>query len=112
MTSLINTEKLRLWLYGKEFVKQQASRFDSLEKDDVFNSGMNLNEYYGLTRNEKSVLAIRKCKRYLEYKSFQHGVSDEWYWSDGSAITKGDINKGVSSILCQLFDGSNIKKKC
>ena len=110
MASLINTEKLRLWLYGEEFVKQQASRFDTLGKDDIFNSGMNLNEYYGLTRNEKSVLAIRKCKRYLEHKFFQRGVGNEWYWSDGSAMVKRDISRDVSSILCQLFYGSNIKK--
>ena len=34
MANFVNTEKFRLWLNGKDFVKQQASHFDTLEKDD------------------------------------------------------------------------------
>ena len=55
------------------------------------------------------VVAIRKFKRYLEYK-FQRGVVDGWHFSDGSAMMKLGANRDVSSMLCQLFYGSNMKK--
>ena len=44
MASLINAERLRLWLIGKEFTERDASFFNTLGKDNVFNNGMNLNE--------------------------------------------------------------------
>ena len=67
MATPINTEKLRYWLLGKDFAEQQASHFNTLEKDDVLNNGMNQSKYDGLTRDELLLLALTQYKRYLKY---------------------------------------------
>ena len=94
MTAPINAESLKLWLAGKEYVEQDASFFNTLEKDNVFNSGMNLNEYEDLRRDEKILLSILRYKRYIEY-GFRGGLK----WVDGSTNVMNGANISVSSLL-------------
>ena len=90
----INAESLKVWLAGKEYVENDDSFFNTMEKDNVFNNGMNLNEYEDLRRDEKILLSILRCKRYIEY-----GFRGRLKWVDGSANIMNGANVSVSSLL-------------
>ena len=104
MASLINAERLRLWLIGKEFTERDASFFNTLGKDNVFNNGMNLNEYEDLRRDEKILLSILRYKRYIEY-----GIQDGLRWVDGNTNVINAANITVSFLDNLLISGC--KKK-
>ena len=103
MASHINAESLDVWLAGEEYVEKDASFFNTLKKDDVFNNGMNLNEYEDLRRDEKMLLSILRYKRYIEY-GFRGGLK----WVDGSINIMNGANFSVSSFLtCSLIPVGN-----
>ena len=91
MACRVNAESLKLWLIGKEFTERDASFFNTLEKDNVFNNGMNHNEYEDLRRNEKILLSILRYKRYIEY-----GIQNGLRWTDGNTNVINAANITVS----------------
>ena len=91
MACRVNAESLKLWLIGKEFTERDASFFNTLEKDNVFNNGMNHNEYKDLRRNEKILLSILRYKRYIEY-----GIQNGLRWTDGNTNVINAANITVS----------------
>ena len=98
MAAPINTEKLRIYLLGKDVAELRASFFSILEKDDVLNNGMSQNKYDGLTRDELLLIALTQYKRYLE-----HGFPINLGWARWNVCVgqPKDVSRVVSCYVWQ-----------
>ena len=66
-------DKLNIHVFGKKYTESLHAFFDTLEKDPLFNLGMNLNEYSSLEVNEKRLLHLKRARRLYEYQFLENG---------------------------------------
>ena len=67
-------------MFSKKYVELLKAFFETLEKDPLFNMGMNLNEYSSLKTNEKRLLHVKRARKLCEYQFLKNkyatGYSD------------------------------------
>ena len=68
-------DNLRVHMFSKKYVESLKAFFETLEKDPLFNMGMNLNEYSSLETNEKRLLHVKRARKLYEYQFLENGYA-------------------------------------
>ena len=97
MTSNIkNTRELSIFVTTKKYVEGIENIHKTLEKDELFNNGMNYNDYASLTLDELRLLCIRRNRRTISY-SFSREAN---IGTAHQHIHHGDIKRGINAGVC------------
>lgn len=92
-------EKLAVHLFGDKYVTGLSKIFETLEKDELFNNGMNLNDYTKMPCDKKRRLQTMRARRLYEYSFIENGCGMAFSpafcmieWSTGMIFS---LNKSV-----------------
>ena len=105
MTSNIkNTRELSIYVTTKKYVEGIENILKTLEKDELFNNGMNYNDYASLTLDELRDLCTQRARRTISY-DFPREAN---IGTAHSLIHHGDLKRGINAGVClQVFQHLN-----
>lgn len=112
----MDIKKLQIYLTSAEFVEETEKLFNVLEKDQLFNTGLNENDYQGLPIGRFRELQVKRFQRLLEYgftwlKTRHHHLVYVLDTINKAIGMRRGINFGVcvlKSFFVVLFFGSEI----
>ena len=106
----MNKKKLAKFITSEKFYRETESVYKTLERDELFNDGLNFNDYASMSIDEAREYSIQRLKRLYEY-----GFTNLPYFPLHFALTAvevdNDTRRGIQFGVCVLCPYLKIKNQ-